>query len=71
MTAPASAAIPANPPTRVRVFLDYWNFQLSLNERESLARGAPDYRVKVNWRTVGPWMAEKACEVASIRNHTF
>lgn len=71
MTAVAPAPSAVIPPTRVRVFLDYWNFQLSLNERESLAHGVPSHRFKVDWKKVGPWMAAKACEVASIRSHSF
>jgi len=39
---------------RVRVFVDYWNFQLALNEREAERRGAPDYRFRVAWFKVGP-----------------
>lgn len=58
MTAPVTT--PPNPPVRVRVFVDYWNFQLSLNERESFARGVPDFRVKIDWKKVGPWLAAKA-----------
>ncbi len=47
--------------TRIRVFVDYWNFQLTLNAREG-----EDFRFKVNWKDLGPWLTKKACEVISI-----
>ena len=40
---------------RVYVFVDYWNFQLSLG-----------HRFNIDWERLGPWLAEKACETASI-----
>jgi hypothetical protein len=50
-------------PTRgfpvIRVFVDYWNFQLTLNEREASARNLPDFRFSVDWVQLGRWLAEK------------
>lgn len=58
---------------RVRVFVDYWNFQLTINQLEASAQGLNDYRFKVDWREVGPWLARKACEAIGIdpKNHSF
>jgi hypothetical protein len=60
---------------RVRVFVDYWNLQLSLNEREAAATRTPRAaaRFKLDWRAVGPWLAAKACDAASIAraHHSF
>ncbi len=41
--------------SRVRVFVDYWNFQLSMG------RDFP-----VDWFGLGQWMAQKACEFVGI-----
>jgi uncharacterized LabA/DUF88 family protein len=57
--------------TRVRVFIDYWNFQLSLNSKEARRRGISDYRFRVDWRGVGSLLATKACEAAAISDHAF
>lgn len=46
---------------RYRVFVDYWNFQLNLNEREAKLQQVSDYRFRVNWRDLGPWLTQKAC----------
>lgn len=57
---------------RVMVFVDYWNFQLTLSEREGSRRGSGGGRFDVNWRDLGPWLAEKAC--AALRTpcpHSF
>ncbi|MBI4169079.1 MAG: NYN domain-containing protein [Acidobacteria bacterium] len=63
----------ASPQIRVRVFVDYWNFQLSLNETEAKARGLEDYRFKVDWKGLGQWLARKACQTTSIDpgRHSF
>ena len=61
-------------PLRVMVFVDYWNFQLTLNEREASHRGVANDRFKVSWRDLGPWLADKACSVLGIRDphsHSF
>ena len=42
--------------TRVRVFVDYWNFQLSMNAKEAADRNVTDYRFKVDWKGLGPWL---------------
>lgn len=53
-------AVAQNTNVRVRVFVDYWNFQLRLNELE------PDGRFQLDWKKLGPWLSKKACETASI-----
>lgn len=64
---------PAVQKVRVRVFIDYWNFQLTMNERDARSRRVPDSRVKIDWQKVGPWLAIKACAIAGIdlANHSF
>lgn len=72
MTAPTQGLQPVvTRPARVRVFIDYWNFQLSLNEREAEQRKVTDFRFQIDWVQVGPWLAAKACTVAGITSHSF
>ena len=40
---------------RVRVFIDFWNFELSVNE------AWPDF--KIDWRTLGPHLAQEALRI--------
>ena len=63
-------AVAANAPTterrsalRIRAFIDYWNFQLSLNEREAAAQGVNEFRFTIDWKKLGPWLCQKACGV--------
>jgi uncharacterized LabA/DUF88 family protein len=64
---------PAAPPAaaRVRVFIDYWNFQLTMNERVAAGLGVADHRFTIDWRRVGPWLAKKACEAIGVSPYSF
>lgn len=66
---PATSEV--HPITRVRVFVDYWNFQLLLNQREAAERGLEDYRFRVDWKRVGPWLARNACAIIGLPAHSF
>ncbi len=46
----------AKPTQRLRVFLDYWNFQLTLNERSTS-------RLSLDWIALPVWLANRADEV--------
>jgi len=56
---------------RVRVFVDYWNFQLSLNQREAQARGLGDYRFAVDWAGLGRKLAQLATSSVGVTDHSF
>lgn len=76
MPSTPQTAVPAQQASstvRIRVFVDYWNFQLSLNELEATASGTQDYRFKVDWRGLGPWLARSACQTTGIdlARHSF
>lgn len=65
-----SISVPAER-TRVRVFVDYWNFQLTLNNKEAAERSVSDYRFQINWAALGPWLAQRACDVARVPQYSF
>jgi len=56
---------------KIRVFVDYWNFQLTINQREAEDRGVEDYRFRIKWFEVGPWLARKACELIQVADYSF
>lgn len=58
-------------PARIMVFVDYWNFQLRLNQLEARARGEADYRYKIDWAILGPVLAKRACDAVKIADHVF
>lgn len=66
-------APPLQSRLRVRVFVDYWNFQLTLNGREAKARGLDDFRFEIDWRKLGPFLARRACEAMGVdpSGHSF
>jgi uncharacterized LabA/DUF88 family protein len=59
------------PTTRVRVFVDYWNFQLTLNDRDERARGVAGVRFAVDWPRLGPWLAQRACATVNVTDFSF
>lgn len=38
---------------RIAVFIDYWNLQLTLNQRISKNESVKDYRARIDWRNIG------------------
>ncbi len=52
-------------PARVRVFVDYWNFQLTLNE------SVGERRARVDWKGLGETLAAKACERVKMPDHRY
>ncbi len=48
---------------RIAIFIDYWNLQLTLNERISQEKAAIDYRARIDWRKIGNLFATSAGKV--------
>lgn len=62
---------PRGAAPRIRIFVDYWNFQLTLNAREEKASGQSNVRFKIDWRGLPAWLARKAAEMTGIANYSF
>ena len=62
---PEHPEISSPRPARVRVFIDYWNFQLTMNEVSG------EDRFMIDWKNLGPWLAGKACESVGVGDHSF
>lgn len=48
---------------RIAVFVDFWNFQLTLNEKASQLQRVEGHRVKIDWRALGCILAKGACPI--------
>ena len=48
---------------RIAVFIDYWNFQLTLNAKAAALRSVQDTRIKVDWKNLGRVLGTEACRV--------
>lgn len=72
-TAPNALAtpVPAMTTARVRVFVDYWNFQITMNEKEGAERGISDHRFSIDWIKLGPWLAKKGAQIGGIASYSF
>jgi uncharacterized LabA/DUF88 family protein len=53
----------AIPSARVRIFVDFWNLQLTINEKESQTKGSPDERFFIDWEELPKVLVKKAGEV--------
>ncbi len=74
---PAPISASHGSPVRVRVFVDYWNFQLTMNDRDAAAQGivdpraTQDHRFAVDWIRLGTWLAKKACQTVGFTDYSF
>ena len=76
----SAVAVPAQPVVqyvpfvqRVKVFVDFWNFKLSMDDCEAHHRGLhrDEVRVQLNWWGLGEWLAKKAAAIAKIQTHQY
>jgi hypothetical protein len=51
---------------KIAVFIDYWNLQLTINQRIAQGLGVDDYRTKIDWKNIGYVFAKEACTVVGI-----
>ena len=56
---------------KIAVFIDYWNLQLSLNQRLSEINGVRDYRSKIDWKGIGPTFSASAASVVGVAQTGF
>jgi uncharacterized LabA/DUF88 family protein len=51
---------------RIAVFVDYWNFQLTLNQKLAKRHGTADHRARIDWRGLGPLFTKEAETVLGV-----
>jgi uncharacterized LabA/DUF88 family protein len=56
---------------RVMVFVDYWNFQLGLNDRHAKKAGVKEYRFRLDWVALGPHLAREASQLLGDGGHSY
>jgi hypothetical protein len=61
----------ARDRSRVRVFIDYWNFQLGINERAAQEQGEEEVRFRLDWRRIGPVLARHACSTVGLTESEY
>src|SRR5689334_22240548 len=64
---------PASPPRerRFRIFVDYWNFQLSFNENHAHKTGEKNPRLKINWPKMGEILAAEAAKLPGLAPYSY
>lgn len=48
---------------RIPVFIDYWNFQITRNQKLAKSHGVTNYKSQIAWGKVGPVLAREACQI--------
>ncbi|MBI2766961.1 MAG: NYN domain-containing protein [Chloroflexi bacterium] len=57
---PESARTTHSGPERVRIFVDFWNLQITMNQRERAITGSPNFLF--DWSKLPMWLVRKAAE---------
>lgn len=63
------SSVSARP--RIKIFVDYWNLQLTINEKVSFASGLPNSRFPIDWLKLPMWVAKEAAAVAGVDNFSY
>jgi uncharacterized LabA/DUF88 family protein len=56
---------------KIAVFIDYWNFQLSLNDSMAKKNNTSDERVSIDFKVLGQQLVIEACGVLSIKTDSY
>ena len=59
-----NAQRPPSPGNRIRVFVDYWNLQLTMNDQSGRT-------FRFDWARFPLWLTEKAADLCYIRDATY
>lgn len=65
--------LPAEKATRsrIRLFVDFWNFQLTLNEKERLGIGQTDVRFPIDWLAFPKVAVGKAAAILDVVDFSY
>lgn len=61
---PDAGGVARSGPERVRIFVDFWNLQLTMNERERAATGASNF--PFDWSKLPSVLVKKAAEKCGV-----
>jgi uncharacterized LabA/DUF88 family protein len=56
---------------RIRVFVDYWNLQLTMNQRVNKETQGKHERFQFDWKGLSAWLAKKAAETTGLPAYRF
>jgi uncharacterized LabA/DUF88 family protein len=68
---PALTTSSSSGKVRIRVFIDFWNFQLTLNTKESKVLKVDDARFKVDWLALPNVICANAALVLGVTDYSY
>ena len=60
---------PSDGRARVRVFIDFWNLQITLNQQ--IQHVDPTDAFKIDWSALPRWLAREAATVVGTEHHSY
>ena len=70
-TTPSPATTRTLGQTRFRLFFDFWNFQLTLNEHEAKASGVRNARFPIDWTSLPQRVVQEAAQVVGASSYSY
>jgi hypothetical protein len=61
------------PPLKFRLFVDFWNLQITLNERHSQQcerDGVPHTKIQIDWTKLPACLIDEAAKMVGVVGHT-
>lgn len=68
-SAPAGSVI--SVPIRIRLFIDFWNLQILLRERETEATNGKSRNVRIDWNQLPQALVRRAASMLGAINHSY
>ena len=65
-----SEDVGSHPGNRIRLFVDYWNLQLTLNERQSAFSGT-DARFEIDWQKLPAVLAARCAVACGLSDYRY
>jgi len=70
--APAPIAVaPTTRTIRIRVFVDYWNLQLCMNEREAHHNRTTEEKFRIDWNKLPAVLIAEAAALMGLQSHSY
>lgn len=70
-TQPAWTPALKAPTQRICIFVDFWNVQLTMNERLARLSRSPEIRFRFDWGRFIRWSADQAAAVVGTHEYSF
>jgi len=68
---PTPPVVAASGRLRFRIFVDFWNLQLTLNERVAEEDGVAETRIKIDWVKLPNILVREAARILAVSDFSY